>query len=362
MLSHLQIRIRHRYPRLRLVSAHVVAPVHPSPAIKPKPSSRLKMEAVLKIAIFAIKDPHAITYAAMCMAVESVASKVKSLMQSKPTQQTVLPRLRRRCSNLCYDFSSVDLEDFFVRELEYSPRWTNNAIIPLVHGLLRESDSDLLFTRNLDLLDTLGFPELSILNDTARSLPHRQRSSLWNLFKKWFFVKRGRSYPQTLQTARAVRRLSDNFIAEAKDVQRFTDSPASLQGVRKLFAEPFTDYVDIAALWRQLVRTEMYRLIYQTVEVQYFDDGAVVVQKQKSEKEQFGVVRDVKFLFEPEAGDEVLEDVSKLFREKKVKIGLKQRFKNSWNSFTSLFRRSNASEEKNGGWQRLKAAIRVKRV
>ena len=286
-------------------------------------------------------------------------------MQSKPPQivenRPHRPNLRRK---LGYAFPATELEAFFVRELHYTLKWTKNCAIPFTHGLLRKSHSDLLFCRNLDLT-AIVFKEFAMVKEAARFLPHRQQRLLWKWMRRSFFAKH---VPATDATQGEIQTDSSD---KSQDIQ-FIDSPAALQGIRKLFTEPQPDGVlGIAELWRQLICAQVFSLIHYSVEIQRFDDGFVVVRKLETAREQFPALGDVRFVFEPAAGDEVLEDLKRLFREKKVRPGLKQRLKDSWNSIKTKLtlksiRRQDESEAKKGsfvqGWERLKAVVRVKRV
>ena len=300
------------------------------------------------------------------MLVESAASKVKSLLHSQPPQ-IVKPRPHRPNlpRKLGYAFPADELENFFVRELHYTRKWTKNCIVPFTHDLLRKSYSDLLFCRNLDIV-TIGFKELSMLKEAARRLPQRRQRALWKWARKMFFsTRRSGEIFQAESCSGANAVVNVNVI----QLSRNDDSPAALQGLRRLFAELQNDNVSgVAALWRQLSRVEVFRTIFQIIELRHFEDGSVIVNKQETDQEIFPVLRDVRFLFEPVAGEEVLQDLRKLFHEKKTRPGLKQRLTNLWNSFKSKLtlkstrRQDDCVGEKEGfvdGRKRFKAAVRI---
>ena len=335
------------------------------------------MDKFLRLAAIAI-EPHVLTFAATAMLVQTATSKLQQVLQSEPTRKIAkLQRNRLSKTNRLLNASSTDvfllsdvaMEPFFVNKLGFPTIWTRRAILPFVRNQFRISYSESVFLQNLDFA-TIGFETLSALNEEARRLPHGQQQQLRKMQRFAFFANSDSPIRRMLRIGILDHPIRGNASANGQEIpptRAVANFPAELQGVRRLFAEAEIDQVGgIAGLWRRLVGVECISLIFNTVELRYYDDGHVVVEKREKHKEQFPALRDVRFLFAPAPGDEVLEDVRVLFPEKKARCGLKQRFKNSWDSFKSKCTiqssRRQESEAKGGflgGWQRLKALVRV---
>ena len=381
VLTDLQARIRRRYP-----SVCVAASSKPSSAACPpalNPASFLTMDNLLKITVLAIKDPHALTFSALLFTVQTVTSKIRTMMTSESAQ--AIGRLRpNRYANQIQPIdngsgdedklAAMELEAFFVTQLGYTPQWTRSTIIPFVLDRLRETDSEHKFRQN-EFFATLGFQSLLILSQAAKFSPHRRLWMLRKRSKAAFFVNRDLSFSSSQrQIVPTVQAPELQAIRRCQDIAPtlHSDSPATLQGVRRLFREPVMDPISgISKLWAPAIkRCEKFRLIFSIVQILHFSDGSVAVEKQKCVQEKFDVLRDIRCLFQPPAGDEVLEDLAALFREPKARNGFKQKLKNSWNSLRSkLCGKSGQVDDcevkKAGvvdGWKRFKALVTIKRV
>ena len=343
VLSDLQSRIQRRYPRLRLQPSTKPASTASPPARQQSPASFFTMDNMLKIAYFAIKDPHVLTFTAMFYTAKTVSSKVRQWMQSESTQQLAALRPNRHGkstqpidndSNDQPELPDPKMEQFFITELGFSPLYTRRTVVPFVQGQRRKFDTERLFRQN-EVFATVGFQALFVLAEAARKSPQRRQWELRKSARKLFFMNRDLG----CEEHKLQKEARPNTAQDVGGISR-NDFPWTLQGIRKLFAEPQAEQVSgMAVLFRQLVRTDSYRLIFHGVTIQHFDDGYAVVEKREAEQEQFPILNDVRFLFAPPAGDEVLEDLRSLFCEKEARISFKQRLKNSWKCFKSKLTR-----------------------
>ena len=369
VLSDLQSRIRRRYPRFHLAPISKAASTASPPARQQSPASFFTLDNLLKITYFAIKDPSVLTFTAMVYTAQTVRSKVRQWMQSESTQRLATLRPNRHGksiqpidndSNYQPELPDPAMEGFFITELGFSPLYTRRTLVPFVQDQMRKFDTERLFRQN-EVFATVGFQALFVIAEAARLSPQRRQWELRKWAKKSFFLNRDFG----CSTVECQEQEMEACPETAQDVGPIcpNDLPWSLQGIRKLFAEQPMEHVSgMSVLFRQLTCVDSYRLIFHVVTIRRFDDGHVVVEKRETDKEQFPALRDVRFLFFPPAGDEVLEDLRYLFREKEARTSFSQRLKNSWKCFKSKFsRQSDGKVEKTGslveGWRRFKVAV-----
>ena len=307
---------------------------------------------------FAAADPFALSLAATVLVVRSIVAKRRPTWKARPTRQISDIQPSRRAdldkilleSNGIFVAPNLSLTSFFVKELCYSPLWTRNAILPFVFQYFPDPPVALnshcaMFPADPALDATQWF----ILAEAARLSPLRRKLEQRKWQRKQFFKNRDAS----------LNPLHVGLPTVDANETRQVQSPA----LNWIVQDSSLDYIsDIFRLWLSpapemqrppsLSRVDTYRLIFKLVQISHYDNGCIVVQNETAEKEEFDLLRDLRYLYEPLDGDSI-ESVKLLFHESEAKLGFKQRVKKSWKEFKAKVarkcRRSEESEKKKSG-------------